>query len=96
MSEKNNLKKDTDRDVRPTKGQESNENWDDSNDQKSSGTRAGNSSDARRIDEETNTTGAGSAQRTREDNVGPLQSDLEQLPSQKRADRGNATGPGLG
>jgi hypothetical protein len=97
MPKDDNSKKGTDRDVRPTRGQESNENWDDANDNRaSSGTTAGNKPDARRMDEETNTTGAGSSQRSREDNVGPLDSDLEQLPSEKRADRGNATGPGLG
>jgi hypothetical protein len=97
MSNKNNQKKDTDRDVRPQRGQETNENWDDNNDQRSSGTTAGKGSDSRRIDEETDTTGVGSNQRSKEDNVGPLESDLEQLPSEKRRDRGNnLTGPGLG
>lgn len=50
----------------------------------------------RRTAEETSTSGAGSSQRTHRDNVGPLESDLEQLPSEKRLDRGNLTGPGLG
>lgn len=86
----------TDRDVKPQKGQESNVNWDESND-RSSNDNESRGSDARRIDEETNTSGAGSGQRSRQDNVGPLQSDLEQLPSEKRRDRGgNQTGPGLG
>lgn len=94
----NDNKKGTDRDVRPTRGQESNENWDDRNDdQSNAGTTAGNRSDARTIDDETNTSGAGSSQRTKDENVGPLQSDMEQLPSEKRRDRGgNMTGPGLG
>lgn len=99
MSKKDNInQKGTDRDVKPQQGQKSNENWDDNNaDKRSSGTTSGRGSDARRTDEETNTTGVGSSQRSKEDNVGPLQSDLEQLPSEKRADRGgNLTGPGLG
>jgi hypothetical protein len=86
----------TDRDVKPQRGQQSNENWDESNDRSSSGNTE-RKSDARRIDDETNTSGVGSSQRSKEDNVGPLESDLEQLPSEKRRDRGsNLTGPGLG
>jgi hypothetical protein len=93
-------KKGTDRDVRPTRGQESNENWDDMNSDRND-TNAGTGSDARIIDEQTNTSGAGSSQRNHGDNaagnVGPLDADLEQLPSEKRRDRGsNLTGPGLG
>jgi hypothetical protein len=96
MPDNNDKQKGTDRDVRPQQGQKSNENWDD-NEQSASDTSAGRSSDARRTDEETNTTGAASSQRNREDNVGPLESDMEQLPSEKRRDRGsNLTGPGLG
>ena len=97
MSKKDNInKKGTDRDVRPQEGQKSNENWDQNNDQRSSDTSSGRS-DARNIDEQTNTTGAGSSQRNKQDNVGPLESDLEKLPSEKRRDRGeNQTGPGLG
>ena len=96
MSKKDNInQKGTDRDVRPQKGQQSNENWDANNDKRSGDSGSGNS--ARHIDEETNTTGVGSAQRNKKDNVGPLESDLEQLPSEKRRDRGeNLTGPGLG
>lgn len=98
MSKKDNVnQKGTDRDVRPQKGQQSNENWDDKNTERSSGTTSGRGSDARKIDEETNTTGVGSSQRREDENVGPLESDLEQLPSEKRGDRGeNLTGPGLG
>lgn len=98
MSKKNNInERGTDRDVRPQQGQQSNENWDENNDNRSSGTSSGKGNSARQIDEETNTTGVGSSQRNKEDNVGPLQSDLEQLPSEKRKDRGgNLTGPGLG
>jgi len=95
MSKKDNInERGIDRDVRPQQGQQSNENWDQNND-RSSGTSRG--SGARRMDEETNTTGVGSNQRNKADNVGPLESDLEQLPSEKRRDRGtNQTGPGLG
>jgi hypothetical protein len=61
------------------------------------GTESKKGTSARRIDEEANTTGVGSSQRNKEDNVAPLESDLEQLPSEKRRDRGeNLTGPGLG
>lgn len=97
MSKDKLNQKGTDRDVRPQQGQQSNENWDQNNDQQSSGTSSGRGSDARRVDEETNTSGVGSSQRNKEDNIGPLQSDLEKLPSEKRRDRGgNQTGPGLG
>lgn len=97
MSKKDNInERGTDRDVRPQQGQQGNENWDQNNDRNSSGTGS-RGSDARRTDEETNTTGVGSSQRNKADNVGPLESDLEQLPSEKRRDRGqNQTGPGLG
>ncbi|HUQ66451.1 MAG TPA: hypothetical protein VM101_09865 [Flavitalea sp.] len=97
MSKKNNInEKGTDRDVRPQQGQQSNENWDENNDNafQNPNSAKGN---AVKTDQETNTTGAGSGQRNKQDNVGPLQSDLEQLPSEKRRDRGgNLTGPGLG
>ena len=98
MSKKDNInQRSTDRDVRPQQGQQSNENWDESNDSRSAGTTSGKGNSARKTDEETNTTGVGSNQRNKEDNVGPLESDLEQLPSEKRRDRGgNLTGPGLG
>ena len=98
MSKKDNInRRDTDRDVRPQQGQQSNENWDENNDSRSAGTSSGKGNSARQMDDETNTTGVGSSQRSKEDNVGPLESDLEQLPSEKRRDRGeNLTGPGLG
>lgn len=97
MSQDNSNQRGTNRDVRPQKGQQSNENWDENSQEKTSGTNSGNGGDARRIDEQTNTSGAGSSQRNKADNVGPLQSDLEQLPSEKRRDRGsNSTGSGLG
>ena len=97
MSKKDNInQKGTDRDVRPQKGQQSNENWDENNDNRSNDTNSGRGN-AVRTDDETNTTGVGSNQRNKQENVGPLQSDLEQLPSEKRRDRGgNLTGPGLG
>src|SRR5687768_2410893 len=97
MSKKDNInQKGTDRDVRPQKGQQSNENWDDSNDQRTE-TNSGRGNDARRTNDDTNTTGVGSSIRDKDENVGPLESDLEQLPSEKRRDRGeNLTGPGLG
>jgi hypothetical protein len=90
----NDKKKGTDPDVKPSRGQESNENWDRQGEDSSSETRS--SATSRRIDEETNTSGAGSAQKASRDNVGPLDADLEQLPSEKRIDRNNQTGPGLG
>ena len=98
MAKKDNInQKGTDRDVRPQQGQQSNENWDENNDSRSSGTSSNKENRARQIDDETNTTGVGSSQRNKQDNVGPLESDLEQLPSEKRRDRGeNLTGPGLG
>ena len=98
MSKKNNInQKGTDRDVRPQQGQQSNENWDDNNDSRSSGTSSNKGNSARQIDDEINTTGVGFSQRNKQDNVGPLESDLEQLPSEKRRDRGgNLSGPGLG
>ncbi len=97
MSKKNNISnKDTNRDVRPQRGQQSNENWDAANDRRSDETNSERSS-TRQKDKETNTAGVGSGQRNKEDNVGPLESDLEQLPNEKRRDRGeNLTGPGLG
>jgi hypothetical protein len=98
MSKKDKISnKDTNRDVRPQKGQQSNENWDANNDRRSDVSNPGRGNSARQKDDETNTTGAGSTQRNKEENVGPLESDLEQLPSEKRKDRGeNLTGPGLG
>jgi hypothetical protein len=41
------------------------------------------------------TSGAGSSQRSERENVGPLDSDLNDLPSEKRSGS-NQTGPGLG
>jgi hypothetical protein len=91
----------TDPDYKPQRGQEGNQNWDDSNtDSSNEGTEA-NTSNARRTNEETNTSGAGSAHRTDTSDtgagsVGPLDADLAQKTSDKRLDRGNVTGPGLG
>lgn len=89
----NDKNKHTDPDYKPQRGQETNENWDEKNTDNSDDTKASN---PRKMDEQTNTSGAGSSQRSDRENVGPLDSDFEQLPSEKRADRGNATGPGLG
>ena len=83
---------DRDRDFQPEEGQQSNQNWDDQNDQSRSNEKG---KGAENIDRQTNTSGAGSSQRNKEDNVGPLQSDLEQLPSEKRRDGGNITGSGI-
>ncbi len=52
--------------------------------------------DNRAVEEQINTTGAGSSQRRDDGNVGPLDSDLDELPSKTRINRSNQTGPGLG
>lgn len=118
-------------------GQQGNQNWDDANDQKTSGSSQPNpqryqdanlgqgsgsraeqnerstgsdSSDSERSGDEKSggsafnerhqsTSGAGSSQRSERDNVGPLDADLADLPSEKRAGRSsgnNLTGSGLG
>lgn len=89
MSGKDKInQKGTDRDVKPQKGQQSNENWDDKNaDKRSSGTTSGRGSDAPRQEDEINTTGVGSSQRSDDQNNAPLESDLEQQPTEKRKDR---------
>jgi len=100
---------DRNRDFQPEKGQQSNQNWDDQNDQlndqdqqtRSTSDDQDESSDRTRAINERNTSGAGSSQRTATGDtgygdVGPLDSDLERLPSEKRRDRGNLSGPGLG
>ena len=83
---------DRDRDFQPEEGQQSNQNWDDQNDQSTSKENRKNAED---IDRQTNTSGAGSSQRAKQDNVGPLQSDLNELPSEKRRDRQSNTGSGI-
>jgi len=83
---------DRDRDFQPEEGQQSNQNWDDQNDQSTS---KENRKNAENIDRQTNTSGAGSSQRTKKDNVGPLQSDLNELPSEKRRDRQSDAGSGI-
>jgi len=90
MTDKIRSGKDTDRDVRPTTGQESNENWDDTGEKEPDTKVSGGKESARRIDEETNTSGYGSAQRSAADNVGPLDSDFGELPSEKRAGRNDS------
>ncbi|HUR12544.1 MAG TPA: hypothetical protein VM012_14310 [Flavitalea sp.] len=82
-----------DDDIRkPEKGQQSNENWDEQNDQQSDK----NSADTTRALNERNTSGSGSSQRSDKENAGPLDSDLEPLPSTRRMPNSNQTGPGLG
>lgn len=97
----NDKNRKTDPDFKPQRGQEGNQNWDDSNDDRSSQDTEANKSNAGRTDEEINTSGAGSSQRsdtsdTGAGSVGPLDSDLAQKTSDKRLDSGNVTGPGLG
>lgn len=93
MSDKSN--KDTNPDVKPTRGQESNENWDETN-EKDPGTAGENKM---RTDEETNTTGYGSAQRSdpsRVEHTGPLDADFDELPSHKWSDRhSGSSGQGI-
>ena len=117
-------------------GQQGNQDWDDTNDQKASGSRQPNperfqdanlgqgsgslseqeewstgserpESDRSSENEERSsgggsafnerhqsTGGYGSSQRSERENVGPLDADLNDLPSEKRS--GNQSGPGLG
>ena len=106
-------------------GQQGNQNWDDQNDQRTSGSKEPNpermgqentgrsqegGQDEQRsegqdsnqrstgsgFNENQTATGYGSSQRSERDNVGPLDADLSDLPSEKRLDRSNQTGPGLG
>ncbi len=84
-------------------GQEGNQNWDDQNDQKRSGNQEPNPERMKKggsaFNEEGTATGAGSSQGNKRDNVGPLDADLDDLPSESRdrKDMGsNKTGPGLG
>ena len=63
------------------------------NKQKSKG-RKGSSSTATR--ENTGTQGYGSSQRSGDTNVGPLDADLNELPSHRRTSGNNQTGSGLG
>jgi hypothetical protein len=48
------------------------------------------------FNEDQTATGYGSSQRSERKNVGPLDADLADLPSEKRLDSSNQTGPGLG
>jgi hypothetical protein len=79
---------------KPEKGQESNENWDDQP-QKNSDETKGNTATTQAIEDQHASTSA-SSQRNKRDNVGPLDADLEQLPSEKRMPDSNKTGPGIG
>lgn len=110
-------------------GQQGNQNWDDANDQKTSGSSEpnperyqdanlgqGGGSRGEQNDRSTNresskeektsggsafnerhesTAGYGSSQRADRENVGPLDADFDDLPSEKRSGK-NQTGPGLG
>jgi hypothetical protein len=86
-------------------GQQSNQDWDDANDKRSNQPHQpnperleggeGQQSAAGASFNEQSTTGAGSSQRSERENVGPLDADLSDLPSEKRNSR-NQTGPGLG
>lgn len=96
MLDRNELSKDTDRDVKPAQGQQSNENWDDETGTVSDSNVSNSGVNSRTIDEQTNTSGYGSSQRAEHGNVGPLDADFGTLPSQKRASRNNsATGQGI-
>lgn len=106
-------------------GQQGNQNWDDQNDKRTSGTskpnperfedanldqgkdaeseqRSGETHEphAKRsgsaFNEDKTATGYGSSQRSERENAGPLDADLSDLPSEKRLDSSNQTGPGLG
>jgi|GraSoiStandDraft_5_1057265.scaffolds.fasta_scaffold219493_2 hypothetical protein len=84
--------------------QESNQNWDDQNDQPRSGNQEPNperfkKSGGSAFNEDETATGYGSNQRKQQGNVGPLDADMDELPSENldRKDLGtNKTGPGLG
>ncbi|MBA4166270.1 MAG: hypothetical protein H0X41_01755 [Chitinophagaceae bacterium] len=97
MSDKNNNNgKDTDRDVKPARGQESNENWDDTGEKEQDTNVSHPGESSRRINEQTDTSGYGSSQKAERGNVGPLDADFGELPSEKRAGRNNsATGQGI-
>jgi hypothetical protein len=64
-----------------------------SNKQKNKG-RKGSSESVTR--ENTRSSGYGSSQRNEDTNVGPLDADLNELPSKRRTSENNQTGPGLG
>ena len=84
-----------DQDIRkPEKGQESNENWDDQP-QKNTDDTKGNASVSNAIEDQHASTAA-SSQRNKRDNVGPMDAEFEQLPSEKRMPDSNKTGPGIG
>ena len=79
---------------KPEKGQESNENWDDQPQKNSDDTKS-SAATTQAIDNQ-HASSAGSSQRNKKENVGPLDADLEQLPSEKRMPDSNQTGPGIG
>lgn len=91
-----------DRDFKPEEGQQSNQNWDESNDKlnpnkEQPGQEEKTSQDEQTSDDTTsaieqrNTSGAGSQRRetgsTGYGSVGPMDAELNQLPSEKRAGR---------
>ena len=87
------------RDFKPEEGQQSNQNWDDENDKSSERTHeptperfSGGSAFNERHE---STAGYGSSQQSEKDNAGPLDADLNDLPSEKRFGN-NQSGPGLG
>jgi hypothetical protein len=51
---------------------------------------------ARASRENTSSQGYGSSQRKEQENVGPLDADLNELPSKRRTSENNQTGSGLG
>lgn len=85
-----------DRDFKPEEGQQSNQNWDDSNDKlnpnkEQPGQDEKTSDDTTSAIEQRDTSGA-SSQRTETGStgygsVGPMDAELNQLPSEKRAGR---------
>ncbi len=72
----------------------SDENKSRTGDKKKNKGRKGSSEMATR--ENTRSTGYGSSQRSDDGNVGPLDADLNELPSKRRTSGNNQTGSGLG
>ena len=85
--ENNKKHKETDPVVRPSKGQESNENWDD-NREKGTQTNVSHRAGSESKTAKSKTSGYGSTQKSERGNVGPLDADFEKLPSEKRRDSG--------
>jgi len=85
--EKNKKHKETDPDARPSKGQESNENWDDKRG-KGLQTNVSHRAGSEAKTEKSKTSGFGSTQKSEHGNVSPFDADFEKLPSEKREDIG--------